>query len=212
MTATKTLTRLVSTLLCLAFFAPVGFAAINPLANPYGMAVDSKGNLWVANANGGDSGLGNILVFNPNYVLQKKDTITSNLKLPITVAFDPLGNLWVANVGASNGGPYGSVAEYTNGVQNTAGTITDGIVEPQAMAIDGLGDIWVENQLLNITVYGSTLVYTPPTTLVQTFSPGSANGIAFTASQSALLRDRRRYLRRSSNSSFDVRFLDRAVS
>ncbi len=174
--------RIASALTVLAFFATSSFAAINPLANPYGMAVDAKGNLWVANTNGGNSGLGNILVFSPGYALLKKDIITSNLKLPIAVAFDPLGNLWVANVGASNGGPYGSVAEYINGVQNPAGTITDGIVEPQAMAIDNFGNIWVQNQQLNITTYSAEAAFSPPTTLVGTVFPiqNVAYGIAVT--------------------------------
>lgn len=159
-----------SALLIFCAFASASFAATNPLNNPRGMAVDAKGNLWVANVEGGASGTGNVLAFSPGYVLQKADTITSNLNLPTAVAFDPLGNLWVANAGTSNGSTYGSIAEYVAGKQNTSATITNGVVEPLALAIDGMGDVRVENQLANITVYASTSVYAPPTSLLQTLT------------------------------------------
>ena len=43
-------------LLCLAAFASASFAATSPLNNPRGLAVDAKGNLYVANTLGGASG------------------------------------------------------------------------------------------------------------------------------------------------------------
>jgi DNA-binding beta-propeller fold protein YncE len=176
----KSSARIGSSLLCLAILASASFAATNPLANPFGMAVDAKGNLWVANGQGGDSQLGNILVFNSNYVLQTKDTITSNLNTPLAVAFDPDGNLWVANNGPSNGSFDGSIAEYIDGKQNTAATITDAVLEPFAMAIDGYGDIFVGNQFNYITVYETTSALATPT-LAQTLPPTGEGGIAITA-------------------------------
>lgn len=172
--------RVALTLLCFALFASASFAATSPLANPFGMAVDAKGNLWVANAQGGASQTGNIVVFNSNYVQLTKDTITSNINTPLAVAFDPEGNLWVANTSPSNGNADGSVAEYINGKQNTAATITDGIVGPYAMAIDGYGDIFVETQFTKIAVYETTTAFATPT-LAQTLSTGETSGIAITA-------------------------------
>lgn len=80
---------IVWTLLCLVFFASLSFAA-SGLNNPSALAVDAKGNLWVAN-----QGANNILKFNPNYVLQAKSTITAGINAPTGIALDPLGNVWV---------------------------------------------------------------------------------------------------------------------
>jgi DNA-binding beta-propeller fold protein YncE len=49
--------RVAVTLTCLA--APLSFAATHPLNQPMGMAVDAKGNLYVAN-----HGVNQILVYN----------------------------------------------------------------------------------------------------------------------------------------------------
>ena len=64
MKSIKIFARIAASLLCLAVFTSASFAKTSPLANPYGMAVDVKGNLWVANANGGDSQFGQILEYN----------------------------------------------------------------------------------------------------------------------------------------------------
>ncbi|MGA3092178.1 MAG: hypothetical protein ABSD75_26515 [Terriglobales bacterium] len=171
MKSTNTIVAIAVALLCLFAFGSASFAATNPLNFPMGLAVDAKGNLWVAN-----SGDNNILVFSPGYALQKADTITQGVSSPTGVAFDPQGNLWVTNFTAS------SVTEYTSRVQNTSNTITFGIQNPEAIAIDGLGDIWVENGYLNVTVYGSSFPYAPATSPVTTIDPGSpVYGIAIGA-------------------------------
>jgi len=155
-----------STVLCLAVLASASFAAKKPISAPQGLAVDAKGNLYVANSGGN-----NILVYSPGYVQLTAKTITQNITNPTSVAFDPQGNLWVATAAATNGTSYGSVAEYVNGKQNTSATITDSIVYPTGIAIDGVGNVWVANNYNNITVYCSPYVYAPPTRLVRTFSP-----------------------------------------
>jgi DNA-binding beta-propeller fold protein YncE len=153
-------------LLCVIGLAATGLAATKPLAGPAGLAVDSKGNLYVANFGGNE-----ILVYNTSYVQITAKTITENINYPAGVAFDPAGNLWVANLGTSNGGPNGSVAEYTNGVQNTSNSITNGILGPNAIAIDHDGNIWVANGYANVTVYGRYYAFLPPTTLITTITP-----------------------------------------
>lgn len=174
-TATKTpkeIIHITAALVCLIVLASTSFAATSALNNPRGLALDAKGNLYVANTLGGANGTGNILVYSPSYVQLQKKTITQNINLPSTLAFDPFGNLWDANDGSSNGGTNGSIAEYIGGVQNTNASISNGIAEPKALAIDGMDNIWVENNLGNITVYGSaSLAYAPPTTLIQTLTP-----------------------------------------
>jgi hypothetical protein len=164
----KSFTRTVaSTLLCLFALGSASFAAkTNPLSSPKGLAVDAKGNLWVAN-----SGDNNVVVFSPGYAQQKADTITQGISNPTGVAIDAQGNLWVSNYGTSNGGANGSVSEYIKGKQNTSASITNGILGPNAIAVDGLGDVWVENDFSNVTVYAPSYVYSQPYSLVRTLTP-----------------------------------------
>lgn len=148
--------------------APVGAFAVNPLSNPRGLALDSAGNLWVAN-----QGANNIIAFNPSYKLVTADTITLGISGPSGVAFDPNGNLWVTNFSGNN------VTEYTKGVQQTANTITQNILEPGAITVDGLGDVWVQNNQLNVTLYTNS--YNTPAQYVRTYNPAgetTLNGLA----------------------------------
>lgn len=155
--------RIASIMLCLIAFVSASFATTKPLSYPRGLAVDAKGNLYVANSGGND-----ILVYSPSYGQMTSKTITQNVSNPTGVAFDTLGNLWVANYGGG-----GSITEYTGGKQNSANTITNGILGPNAIAIDGLGNIWVENDYINVTVYGSNNGFAPPTTLLRTLTPAA---------------------------------------
>src|SRR5277367_3555646 len=68
-----------------------------PLLNPWRVALDSKGNLYVANYDGN-----NILVYGPQYVQKPALTITSDISQPSGVAFDSQGNLYVSNVGSNS--------------------------------------------------------------------------------------------------------------
>src|SRR5215475_384572 len=123
-------------------------AATKPLNSPQGLALDAKGNLYVAN-NGGN----NILIYGPAYAQFTAKTISKNVSSPTAVAVDMAGNILVAN---SAGGPagVGSVTEYSSaGVQILDHTITNGIDYPYAITIDGIGDIWVENNFNTVTVY-----------------------------------------------------------
>src|SRR5271163_1086204 len=109
--ANFSLTRTVaSTLLCLVALTSASFAAKKPISFPRGLAVDAKGNLYVANSGGND-----ILIYNDSYVQTTSKTITQGVSNPTGVAIDSQGNLWVSNYGTSNGGANGSISEYTNG-------------------------------------------------------------------------------------------------
>jgi NHL repeat len=165
-TTVRSIVRIAGTLLALFAFASASFAA-NPLSYPWGLALDSNGNLYVANANAN-----NILVFSPGYQLQTAMTITQGISLPSGVAFDPLGHLWVANSGSANGA-VGSVTEYINGVFNPSGTITNGIFDPTAIASDGLGNIYVLNDYSNVTIYDTTVAFAPSSNLLTTTTPSN---------------------------------------
>ena len=103
-------------LLCAIVLAAASSAATHPLNQPMGMAVDAKGNLYVANHGGNQ-----ILVYNSSSQQMTSKTIASNINGPMQLAFDPLGNLLVANlVSGSTSREYFS--EYApNGKQITTG-------------------------------------------------------------------------------------------
>jgi len=161
-------TRITTTLLGLVLLASASFAATQPLSFPYGIALDAKGNLYVAN-NGGN----NILVYSPTYTQVKAKTITQGVDTPIAVAFDPYGNLWVANDAQVS-----TITEYTGGKQNTKATI-NGVVDPQAMAFDGTGNLWVNNQGTNVTIYAPAHIYAPPSVPIRSIDvPSAMYGLA----------------------------------
>jgi DNA-binding beta-propeller fold protein YncE len=117
--------------------------ATTPLNGPRGLALDAKGNLYVANQNSNQ-----VLVYNPNYVQQTGKSITTGLNEPVGVAFDSKGNVYVANLGSQ------SILQYSSaGVQNTKFLITNGIVNPWAITIDALDDLYVSNNFADVTVY-----------------------------------------------------------
>jgi streptogramin lyase len=130
--------------------------AATPLNGPLGLALDSKGNLYVANSLNDQ-----ILVYNPNYVQQTKKTITAGVSNPYGVAFDSKSNLYVANHGNSSVTVYDST-----GKQKTGSTITNGIHYPEKIAIDSLDGIWVVNNYETVTMYSSS------GTLIGSSTPG----------------------------------------
>ena len=168
-------------LLCVAVFTSASLAATNPLNNPRGLAVDAKGNLYVANTLGGAGGTGNILVFSPTYVLQSTMTITQDMNLPIGVAFDGLGNLWVAVAGANRYSTSGSLLEFTGGVEDNTAIYT-GVASPAAIAIDGIGNIWVNNNDGSIAIFTPLIPLSSIYGLSQTITPPPpVYGLAATA-------------------------------
>jgi len=133
--------------------------AATPLNGPRGLALDAKGNLYVANQN-----INEVLVYNPNYVQQTKKSITSGLSEPVSVAFDSKGNTYVANYGTQ------AITQYSSaGVQNTKFLITSGVDKPWAITIDGVDDLYVSNNFANITVYP---LDDPSAPLLRTITPG----------------------------------------
>ncbi len=81
MKSTKTFARIAAVV---AVLVTASFAATPALEFPRGLAVDSKGNLYVANSGGN-----NILVYGPGYTLQKSKTITADINTPWGRRFRP---------------------------------------------------------------------------------------------------------------------------
>jgi len=116
----------------------LGHGWAQTLNGPSGLALDAKGNLYVANEFGNQ-----VLVYNPNYVQQAGKEITSGLYYPVGVAFDSKGNVYVANR-LSNGGA-GSITQYSSvGVLNSRFSIT-ALGEPVAITVDAFDDLYVLN-------------------------------------------------------------------
>ena len=78
-------------LISLVFLASASFAVTHPLSQPRGLAVDAKGNLYVANW-----AVNQILIYSPTYQQLTGRTITTGLNGPMQLTFDVQGNLWVA--------------------------------------------------------------------------------------------------------------------
>lgn len=124
------------------------------LNSPQGLALDSKGNLYVANNSGNQ-----VLVYNTSYQQVTAKTITQNVVNPTGLAFDPSGNLWVVNAGNSH------IVEYTPaGVVESDFYTYDGGV-PYAIAVDAIGDLWVETDYATVTLYSQGSGAIPVTAL-----------------------------------------------
>jgi hypothetical protein len=105
-----------------------GFGDSTPDA-PRGLAFDSQGNLYVANAN-------NIMMFTPGGV--GSVFATTGINQPWGMAFDSHGNLFVANAGDN------TIEEFTPGGVGSVFAST-GLSTPKGLAFDSLGDLFVAN-------------------------------------------------------------------
>jgi DNA-binding beta-propeller fold protein YncE len=103
------------------------------LSSPVGLAFDSAGNLFVANA-----GTNSILKFTPEGV---RTTFASDLADPAGLAFDSTGNLFVA-AGRSDGfSRPGEIYKFTPGGVRT--TFASGLYSPIALAFNRTGKLFV---------------------------------------------------------------------
>jgi DNA-binding beta-propeller fold protein YncE len=129
-------------------YRPGAYGNVRPVAvikkgidGPLGMAVDSSGDLWVAN------GLGNTVVEYDRAELAKVSpapTVTLGIpNCPVGVAFDPSGDLWVdSNCGPE---PLGAMEEFTKAQLAKSGHPAPVFTLNEAdcrFAFDSSGDLW----------------------------------------------------------------------
>ena len=110
------------------------------LNQPFGLAVDAAGTVWVSNINGTT---GNVTKITASGVVS---SITGAPPSQIGVAVDTSGNVWFTNQSANSG--VGGAAKYVPGGSFTLfnSAAWDG---PQFAAIDSAGNFWAANVGLN---------------------------------------------------------------
>ena len=104
------------------------------LNDPFALAFDSSGNLYVANYGGTT-----VSEFAPGSITA---TVTlTGLSEPEALVFDSSGNLYVANDGIGDGT---TVSEFAPGSTTPSATLT-GLTDPWAPAFDSSGNLFVAN-------------------------------------------------------------------
>jgi streptogramin lyase len=126
---------------------------------PWGIAIDSSGNVWTAN-----SGYNNVSEFSSSGTPLSPSTgfTSADLNGPRSVAIDSFGNAWFANYFGSSitkFSPSGGV------LSGNTGFIGGGLNTPMGIAIDGTDNVWVANydQLVGVTkLSNSGTALSPP--------------------------------------------------
>ena len=112
------------------------------LSDPQGLAMDSAGNLFVADVVGDDPVISLIYKFSSDGV---RSTFATLSGLPTGLAFDAAGNLFVADYGR------GSIYEYKPDGSRTI--FASGLSRPQGLAFDGAGNLFVGETTYNGHIY-----------------------------------------------------------
>ena len=146
---------------------------LNSMSGPTGIAFDSHGNLWVANATGNTLVEYTAAQTSTGGALTPAITLTASgnsIHAPQMIAFDASGNLWVANVSQVNS----SVVEFSAAQLAASGSPvptvtltpnTGSLNQPTGLAFDASGDLWVSN------LGGNTVVEFTPSQIAQSGSP-----------------------------------------
>lgn len=116
---------------------PVAGSLSGSLSNPEGMAVDSHGNLYVANSNDR-----NVLVYSVGSS-EPSRTLNDPNKFPADIAIGSDGTVYVANGSGPIGGS-GNVVIYPPGSSNSSQTLSDShFLHVSGVALDKHGNIYV---------------------------------------------------------------------
>jgi len=143
------------------------------VGDPFALAFDSAGNLWVSDtgnnrvleysASGGftDGEPASLVIGQQNFTSNAAGTTQTGLGSgpslygPYGIAFDPSGNLWVADTfnsrvleydrgaGFTNGEAASSVIGQTSFTSNASATTASGLYWPSEIAFDSSGDLWI---------------------------------------------------------------------
>jgi streptogramin lyase len=117
---------------------PRGIVA-GELKAPQGIAVDQRGNVWIAN-HGGES----VTMYPQGDPTRAKLIRGGGLYNPFTIAIDAQGNAWVDN-GSLDTERAGSLTKITPAGKAIGPFAVNKMRSPQGMAIDSGGNIWVSS-------------------------------------------------------------------
>lgn len=127
---------------------PVG-TITNGISNPQGLAVDTAGNLYVAN-----NGNNTVTVYPPGQI-NPSATYTNGIASPLGLTVGADGTLYVANrAGGSNG--FGSVSVYPPGNMNPSEILTLSGWDAFGVVVDSANNLyvlWFDPSTVNISVY-----------------------------------------------------------
>ena len=168
-------------------------ASSGSLSGPLGIAFDSSGNLWVANA-----GASTVVEFSAGQLAaggSPSPIITigasaGSLNFPSALAFDGKGDLWVANDMANSVVEFTATQLATSGAPTPVVTLTAAsasIAGPLGIALDASGNLWVSNSIAPFSVVkfaASRLVASGAPTPAVVLTPNGASldgpvGLAF---------------------------------
>jgi len=150
----------------------------NGINEPVADAVDSRGDLYVANdgssgSSSSSSSQGSVTIYRHHFHLV--DTLTEGIASPRALGIDGSGNLYVLN-GASSSSSSSSSSSASVTIYNPRhrliGTLSSGISAPVAMAVDSAGDVMVANSSASSASGGSG------NGAVQVFAAGSTSPTA----------------------------------
>ena len=146
------------------------------LEDPFGLAFDGNGNLWVVDGSARvleftppfTNGMAASLVLGqPSFTAFAKATTASGLSYPTELSFDSAGNLWLVDQGNNrvleykppfvSGEAASLVLGQTDFASQVAGSSAAGLNNPYGVACDSAGNVWVAD-------YGNkrVLEFSPP--------------------------------------------------
>ncbi len=140
-------------------------ATDEPLLQPYAVALDEDGSIWVVE-NVGDPGAmqpaGHILRYAPFDLSEPEDVFDGVLSYPTDLAIGDDGRIWIANSGLDwTGTPRGGTSITT--IAPGANVVSAGFTfdntsfgYPLGVALDSNGDVWLT------TTYGLLLMFASP--------------------------------------------------
>jgi hypothetical protein len=128
------------------------------LLHPQGMAVDSSGNVYIA-----DSNNNRVLKETLSGGSYTQSTIpATGLVGPEGVAVDGAGNVYIANTEGGSGGNGNVLLETLSGGSYTQSTIpATGLASPIGIAVDGSGNVYIANFDGGSSGTGNVLLETP---------------------------------------------------
>ena len=167
------------------FTSKVGATSVGGMAYPFGVAVDSTGNLWVAEYLNSrvlrfDSAAGKANGANADGVLGQANftssapiTSAAGMFTPYGVVVDSIGRLWVADTnnrrvlrfdgaaGKANGANADGVLGQADFTSTTQATTRSGMAYPSGVAIDPAGNLWVvDNANSRVLRFGDAVMPT----------------------------------------------------